>query len=84
MLTLNSAYTLSFRGFNPEAQVNIFSHAKGGPLLFLRCANFQRNAGLNPAGCYARGLNGVQAELGFLTLKFCSNAPAGVFSLRPV
>jgi len=61
-----------------------FHTLRGGPLLFLRRANFQRNTGLNPAGYYARGLNGVQAELGFSTLKFCSSASAGVFSLRPV
>ena len=65
MLALNPAHTLSFQGLNPEVQVYIFSHAKGGPLLFLRRANFQHNTGLNPAGYYARGLNGVQAELGF-------------------
>ena len=83
MLALNSAHTSSFQGLNPEAQVAYF-HMLGGPLLFLRRANFQRNTGLNPVGHYARGLNGVQGELGFLTLKFCSNASAGVFSLRPI
>jgi len=61
MLALNSAHTLSFQGLNPEAQVYIFSHAKGSFAL-LRRTNFQRNAGLNPAGYYARGLNGVQVE----------------------
>ena len=48
MLALDSAYTLSFQGLNPEAQVYIFSHAKGGAFALFTARQFSTQYRVKP------------------------------------